>query len=111
ARLEYLLVPLAFGFGAPLVAMVGTNIGAGRLDRALRAAWIGAAMVGGITEAIGLAAAAMPFAWLALFGSDPAMLDAGARYLRIVGPVYGLFGVGIALYFDSQAPGRPVWPL
>ena len=28
-RLEYLLVPLAFGFGGPLVAMVGTNIGAG----------------------------------------------------------------------------------
>ena len=28
-RLEYLLIPLAFGLGAPLVAMVGTNIGAG----------------------------------------------------------------------------------
>jgi len=110
-RLEYLLVPLAFGFGAPLVAMVGTNIGAGRLDRALRAAWIGAAIVGGLTEAIGLAAAAMPLAWLALFGTDPAMLDAGARYLRIVGPVYGLFGFGMALYFASQGAGRLLWPL
>ena len=29
ARLEYLLIPLVFGLGAPLVAMVGTNIGAG----------------------------------------------------------------------------------
>jgi len=29
ARLEYLLVPLVFGLGAPLVAMVGTAIGAG----------------------------------------------------------------------------------
>src|SRR5579863_8315423 len=29
-RLEYLLVPLAFGLGAPLVALVGTNIGAGQ---------------------------------------------------------------------------------
>jgi putative MATE family efflux protein len=111
ARLEYLLVPLAFGFGAPLVAMVGTNIGAGRLDRALRAAWIGAAIVGGLTEAIGLAAAAMPLAWLALFGTDPTMLDAGARYLRIVGPVYGLFGFGMALYFASQGAGRLLWPL
>ena len=111
ARLEYLLVPLAFGFGAPLVAMVGTNIGARRLDRALRAAWIGAAIVGGLTEAIGLAAAAMPLAWLALFGADPAMLDAGARYLRIVGPVYGLFGFGMALYFASQGAGRLLWPL
>jgi putative MATE family efflux protein len=111
SRLEYLLVPLAFGFGAPLVAMVGTNIGAGRRDRALRAAWIGAAIVGGLTEAIGLAAAAFPLPWLALFGSDPDMLDAGARYLRIVGPVYGLFGLGMALYFASQGAGRLLWPL
>jgi Na+-driven multidrug efflux pump len=111
SRLEYLLIPLVFGFGAPLVAMVGTNIGAGRLDRALRAAWIGAAISGGLTEAIGLAAAAFPLAWLTLFGSDPGMLDAGARYLRIVGPVYGLFGFGMALYFASQGAGRLIWPL
>lgn len=31
ARLEYLLIPLVFGLGAPLVALVGTNIGAGWL--------------------------------------------------------------------------------
>ena len=37
SRLEYLLVPLVFGLGAPLVAMVGTCIGAGRRERALRA--------------------------------------------------------------------------
>ena len=30
SRLEYLLVPLVFGLGAPLVALVGTNIGAGQ---------------------------------------------------------------------------------
>jgi MatE len=43
ARLEYLLVPLVFGLGAPVAAMVGTCIGAGRRDRALRVAWTGAA--------------------------------------------------------------------
>ena len=44
ARLEYLLVPLVFGIGGPLVALVGTNIGAGQRERALRIAWIGAAI-------------------------------------------------------------------
>ncbi len=39
SRLEYLLVPLIFGLGGPLVAMVGTNIGANRRERALRTAW------------------------------------------------------------------------
>jgi len=111
SRLEYLLIPLVFGLGGPLVAMVGTNIGAGRRDRALRVAWIGAAIAAGLTELIGLCAAAAPHAWLSLFGSDPAMIDAGSRYLQTVGPVYGLFGLGMALYFASQGAGRLLWPL
>ncbi len=39
------------------------------------------------------------------------MLDAGSRYLRAVGPFYGLFGLGMALYFASQGAGRLLWPL
>jgi putative MATE family efflux protein len=111
SRLEYLLVPLVFGLGGPLVAMVGTNLGAGQRDRALRVAWIGAAIAAGLTELIGLWAAAVPHAWLSLFDTDPAMLDAGSRYLRVVGPCYGLFGLGLALYFASQGAGRLRWPL
>jgi putative MATE family efflux protein len=111
ARLEYLLVPLVFGLGSPLVAMVGTAIGAGRRERALRTAWIGAAMAVVLTEAIGLCAAAFPTAWLSLFGTDPAMLDAGARYLRAVGPFYGMLGLALSLYFASQGAGRLLWPL
>ena len=111
SRLEYLLIPLVFGLGGPLVAMVGTNIGAGRRDRALRVAWIGAAIATAVCAFIGGAAALFPHAWLTLFDSDPAMIEAGARYLRIVGPVYGLFGLGMALYFASQGAGRLLWPL
>jgi putative MATE family efflux protein len=111
SRLEYLLIPLVFGLGGPLVAIVGTNIGAGQRDRALRAAWIGAGIAAGLTEVIGLSAAAFPHAWLSLFDTDPAMLDAGSRYLYAVGPFYGLFGLGLALYFASQGAGRLSWPL
>jgi len=111
ARLEYLLVPLVFGLGAPVAAMVGTCIGAGNRERAMRVAWTGAAIAGGITEAIGLAAALFPHAWLTLFGSDPAMLETGTLYLRIVGPAYGFFGGGLALYFASQGAGRMGWPM
>jgi Na+-driven multidrug efflux pump len=110
SRLEYLLIPLVFGLGGPLVAMVGTNIGAGRRDRALRVAWIGAAIAAALCELIGLSAAAFPVAWLSLFDTAPAMLDAGSRYLCMVGPAYGLFGLGMALYFASQGAGRLLWP-
>ena len=111
SRLEYLLVPLVFGFGGPLVAMVGTCIGAGQRERALRAAWIGAGLSAGLTEAIGLAASLWPHAWLSLFGNDPAMLAAGTRYLQVVGPVYGFFGLALSLYFASQGPGKLMWPV
>lgn len=57
ARLEYLLVPLVFGLGAPLIAMVGTCMGAGQRERALRATWAGAAIAFVLAEAVGLAAA------------------------------------------------------
>ena len=111
SRLEYLLVPLVFGLGAPLVAMVGTCIGAGQRERALRATWIGAAIAFAMTEAIGLWAAAYPAAWLSLFNTEPAMIEAGSHYLRIVGPWYGFFGLGLVLYFASQGAGRLLWPV
>jgi hypothetical protein len=39
------------------------------------------------------------------------MLETGTAYLRGVGPAYGFFGLGLALYFASQGAGRLAWPL
>ena len=110
-RLEYMLVPLSFGFGGALVAIVGTNIGAGNRERALRAAWIGSWISFGMTGIIGALAALFPAAWLSLFIGDPAAIEAGSSYLRTVGPFYGFFGLGMALYFASQGAGTLLWPL
>ena len=111
ARLEYLQIPIVFGLGSGLVTMVGTSVGAGDRARALRVAWVGAVMAAAVTGTIGVVAALFPQAWLGLFTSDPAVLAAGTRYLRIVGPCYGFFGAGLALYFASQGAGRLLWPL
>ena len=111
ARLEYLQIPIAFGLGSGLVTMVGTSVGAGDRARALRVAWVGTAIAAGVTGAIGILAALFPHAWLGLFTTDPAVLAAGTRYLTIVGPFYGFFGAGLALYFASQGAGRLFWPL
>jgi Na+-driven multidrug efflux pump len=100
-----------FGLGAPMVALVGTNIGAGQHARALRIALTGGAIAFALTEAIGLVVAVWPHAWLGLFADDPGMLETGAAYLRIVGPAYGFFGLGLSLYFASQGAGRLGWPL
>lgn len=111
ARVEYMLIPLVFGLGAPLVALVGTNVGAGQHRRALRIALIGGAIAFAMTEAIGIAAAIWPQAWLALFSADARMIETGSAYLRLVGPAYGFFGLGLSLYFASQGAGRLFWPL
>jgi putative MATE family efflux protein len=111
ARLEYVLVPIAFGFGIALTAMVATNMGAGQRQRALRVAWTGGAVVAAFTGAIGLAVALAPGLWMDLFTTDVAVRGLGSRYLNIAGGCYGLFGLGLALFFASQGAGRMRWPL
>jgi len=111
ARLEYLQIPLVFGMGSALLTMVGTNIGAKQYRRSEHIAWVGAGLAAGITGTIGLAAALYPHGWIGLFSADPEVLTVGSTYLRIVGPTYGFFGLGLALYFASQGAGRLSWPL
>lgn len=110
SRIEYVLIPFGFGFGAPLVAIVGTNLGAGNPERAYRAAWIGAAIGFTIAETVGLLAAIFPERWIGLFDTDPAVIAAGSVYLQHVGPVYGLFGAAIVLNLASQGAQRVMWP-
>src|SRR6516225_4023251 len=53
ARLEYVLQPIAFGFGTAIVAMVGTNWGAQQYHRARAIGWTGAAIVAAVCGVIG----------------------------------------------------------
>ncbi len=110
-RLEYLLIPLVFGIGAPLVALVGTNAAAGQHERATRIALTGAALAFAVTEAVGLFAALFPVAWLTLFSAEPQMIETGRTYLQIVGPFYGFFGLGLVLYFAAQGQHRLIAPM
>src|SRR3954453_16434846 len=72
-RLEYVLYPLTFGLGAGLLAMVGTNIGAGQVTRAARITWTGAAMAASVTGGIGLLGVMWPEAWAGFFSATPAI--------------------------------------
>ena len=111
ARLEYIIVPIAFGFGTALTALVATNLGAGQRERALRVTWAGSALVAAITGSIGAGAALWPLQWMQLLSHDAPVIAFGASYLRVVGACYGLFGLGLALFFASQGAGRLFWPL
>lgn len=106
ARLEYIMQPIAFGFGTAIVAMVGTNWGARQYDRARQIAWTGAATIALVCGVLGLVVAVQPGVWLSLFSHDPEVARVGALYLRIVGPSYVCFGLGFGLFFVSQGLGR-----
>ncbi|TAJ33924.1 MAG: MATE family efflux transporter [Reyranella sp.] len=111
SRLEYMLIPISFGIGATLTALVGTNIGAKQYARAQRLAWTGAFMAGAAAALIGIVVAIWPDLWLGLFTTDPKALASGRHYLGIVGPAYGFFGIAMALYFASQGTGEMYWPV
>ena len=110
-RLELLLVPIVFAIAQALVIMVGTNIGAGQGVRAKRIAWIGTAAAMLVCLVIGWSVALYPSLWIHIFTHDDAVIEVGSLYMRIVAPLYPLFGAGMALYFASQGSGqmrRPV---
>jgi MATE family, multidrug efflux pump len=110
SRLDYLLIPLLFAIGTASVTMVGTNVGAGQHGRAVRVAWTGALLSGLTVGVIGLAAALFPQGWVGLFSREAPVVAAGAAYLTRLGPLYWLYGLGMALYFASQGAGRMAWP-
>jgi len=110
-RLEYLVYPLAFSLGAGLIAMVGTNIGAGNTARAARIAWTGAALAAAVTAAIGFTGALFPGLWTFLFSPTPEIHAAAASYMAILGLAFPFLGAGLTLATSFQAAGRPFWPL
>ncbi len=111
ARLEFLMIPLAFGVGAALTALVGRAVGAGDWPLARRTAWVGTFMALGVTVPVALLVAIFPAATASFFSHDPAVQEIATRALRIVGPAMPFFGGGMALYFASIGAARMGHPV
>ena len=109
-RLEYLMYPIVFGLGAAVVAMVGTNIGAGQVARATRIAWIAAGLAAAVTGIVGGIAAIWPKAWIVLFSASPEVAAAAATYSSSSRCPIPLIGMN-TLTQAFQAMGQTLWPL
>ncbi len=110
-RLEFLLIPIAFGIGVAAVPMVGMAIGAGDVARARRVAWTAGGVSAVNLGLVGLIVAVAPDLWAARFTSDAAVLEHARQYLRIAGPAFPFFGLGLTLYFAAQGSGRVLGPV
>ncbi len=109
-RLEFMLVPLAFGIGSGLTTIVGVAAGANDWKRAVRAAWIGSLVAGLGIGAFGWFVALVPEGWARLFSDDPEVISATVAYITRVAPFYCLFGLGMTLSFASQGANRMTAP-
>ena len=106
SRLEIMLVPIAFGVGAALVALVGANRGAKQFARARRIAWTGGGTVFVLCSFIGMVAIFAPELWIGLFSRDAGAQDVARQYLQIAGIGYPVFAMGMALNFATQGTGN-----
>ena len=111
SRVEFLLIPIVFGIGTAMTAMVGTNIGAKNIERAERIGMVGATTAGLLSAVIGLALALTPNLWISIFTSDPETLLVTKQYIQILGVCYVFQGYGLSLYFASQGANAMKWPI
>jgi putative MATE family efflux protein len=110
-RLEFMLVPLAFGIGSGLTTLVGVAAGANDWKRAVRATWTGGLIAFFLIGTFGWIVALVPEGWARLFTGDPRVVAATVGYITHVAPFYCLFAMGMTINFACQGAGRMTTPL
>lgn len=105
-RMEFMLVPLAFGIGSALTTLVGVAAGAGNWKRAVHVAWFGSLISGLAIGVLGWIVALVPEGWTGLFTGEADVIAPTVGYITRVAPFYFLFGIGMTLSFASQGAGR-----
>lgn len=111
ARLEFLLIPVAFAIGVASLPMVGVAVGAGHIERAKRVAWTSAAVAAAVLGAIAAVFAIWPDLWAGLFTHAPGAIAATRAYLRYAAVGFPFLGAGLSLYFSAQGAGRIGGPI
>lgn len=81
-----------FALSTAVMALVGQNLGAGRVMRGEKSTWIASGLVLALLTGVGLVTAAFPSFLIGLFNSEPAVIENGVAYLRVLGPTMGLLG-------------------
>lgn len=110
-RLEFLLIPVAFGVGMAAIPMVGMAMGAGQSARARQVAWMGGGVAAVALGCLGAVVLIWPQLWSGIFSTDAQVLAYANLYLRIAGPSFAFFGLGLALYFASLGAGYVLGPI
>ncbi|MFN0150930.1 MAG: MATE family efflux transporter [bacterium] len=110
-RLESVPYFACVGFSGAAAALVGQNLGAGQPDRASRAAWGTVAYCAALILSVCFVYFFFATQLVGLFTTDPGVIDAGARYLRIVALVEVFMGIEIVLIGALSGAGDTAMPM
>lgn len=102
-KLEGLAYQVAIGFGLASAAIVGQNLGAGRTDRARRAAYLTATYACLVAAVACIAFLIVPEPLVSVFSRDAAVIAAGASYLRII--AIAEITMGMEIVFEASLGG------
>jgi len=93
SRIDQLAFMPAMTFSLAISTLAGQNIGAGKLHRIREIFGWGVAFSGGFTLIASVLAIFVPHFVIQLFANEPAVIDLGVSYLRIVGCFYIFFAL------------------
>ncbi len=102
-KLEGLAYQVAIGFGLASAAIVGQNLGAGRTDRARRAAFLTAGYACLVAAVACVAFLVAPERLVSVFSHDAAVIAEGASYLRII--AIAEITMGMEIVFEASLGG------
>jgi Na+-driven multidrug efflux pump len=97
------MVPVIFGIGASMIAIIGAYVGAGQRQQAISIAWRGIGVNVALIGLLGLFLSIFPQSWCSIVGSDPSVIANCSQSLRIIAPTYAFFALGLSCYLASQA--------
>ncbi len=110
-RLHMMLLLPAFAVGNATATMVGQNLGAGRPDRANRAAWLATGMDVALMGVAAVALFALAPTLIGFFNRDTTVVEVGTSMIRIVTPFFVFVGVAIVLSRALMGAGDTTAPM
>jgi len=110
-RVESMSYMVCVGFGFAAATAVGQNLGAGEGERARASGRSAAGQAAVLAGAAGLALFVFPRTLVGLFSHDPAVLAAGASYLRIVAGAQVFMALDIVLESAMAGAGYTFLPM
>jgi Na+-driven multidrug efflux pump len=103
--LQVVSIP-AMGLSSAAAALVGQNIGAGRIDRAEKTTILAAIVGFAALSLVGFLAWIWAPALIAFFvPGDPAVIEEGAKFVRITAPAWGFIELQLTIVSTFRAAG------